>query len=386
MAQRSIGLTENTTMNNRTKQNQSIGLPYKTRRPLIFVALGIFLIILGALLLYKNLQGTSPIDTDSKPLTYSISQTVNTKPQYTKNKFFTKTPDASNTAFIANITDTIDAQFNYNFRTSEPADLSYQYQTTASIRALFGTDRSAEGAMSTVWSKQFILADPVTGNQRDASLSLNPSVSIPYADYKKQMEQFRDTFSTPTNGELVVTHTVKLTGNVRGIPIKETKVSTITAPLDQQVFKLTNQFEKTAEKQVAPEGSQGTNNLVGALVLPAAIALIIAGLACSVYGFRKQKVKSPHQRALEKIYRYHDGIIIRAKHPPELENKNIVTIKNFDDMLNLEEELKTPIIASKINDYTTHFFITRDDIVYVHTLGIPLPFKNTPSTDTSDIE
>lgn len=365
--------------NNKTKQQRAVGLPHKARRPLIFVFFGVFLIGLGSALMNMRLQDETLVDSTIKPLSYNIQQSVNTQPHYKQTSFFSKTPDATNTAFITGITDAIEAQFNYTFTTDETTDLSYRHQTIASIRALYGTDRGTEGAMSTVWSKQFVLSEPVVGKRSDRTLSLNPIVRIPFAEYKKQMEQFRNTFSTPTTGEMIVTHTVQLTGNVNGAQIKETKISTVSAPLDQQVYELTSQFEKTTKKEVIPENKKASGSLVSKLELPAAIALIVAGLACTIYGFRKQKIKSPHQRELEKIYRYHDGIIIRAKHPPELENKNIVNIKSFDDMLNLEEELKTPIIASKISDYTTHFFITRDDIVYVHTLGIPVPFKNTSS-------
>lgn len=37
--------------------------------------------------------------------------------------------------------------------------------------------------------------------------------------------------------------------------------------------------------------------------------------------------------------------------------------------------MKTPIIAHEVNDATTHFLITRDDIVYVYTMGVQMPFK-----------
>lgn len=115
----------------------------------------------------------------------------------------------------------------------------------------------------------------------------------------------------------------------------------------------------------------------------AAAVLLILGLAAVAYGLRRQNVKTPHQRELEKIYRYHSGIIIQAKRPPDLDHKNIVVIKNFDDILNLEEELKTPIIASKVTDYTTHFFIANDNIIYVYTVGVMIPFKDTAPNSTA---
>lgn len=38
-------------------------------------------------------------------------------------------------------------------------------------------------------------------------------------------------------------------------------------------------------------------------------------------------------------------------------------------MLNLEEELKLPIVSSEVDDRATRFMIIRDDVVYLYLLG-----------------
>jgi hypothetical protein len=44
-------------------------------------------------------------------------------------------------------------------------------------------------------------------------------------------------------------------------------------------------------------------------------------------------------------------------------------VKGFDDMLNLEEELKVPIVSCEVNEEATRFMIIRDDVVYQYLLG-----------------
>ncbi len=61
--------------------------------------------------------------------------------------------------------------------------------------------------------------------------------------------------------------------------------------------------------------------------------------------------------------------MIRASRRPDLTNKNIVAVKSFDDMLNLEEEMKVPIVAVPSGSETTQFMVIRDDVVYIYTLG-----------------
>jgi hypothetical protein len=290
----------------------------KTRRPLKFVALGFLLVGLAALLIMISQQSRSSITPKSESYNYSIEQSAIVLPQYRKSSFFGATPDTTNTAFLTDLTDTIEAQFQYNFKASEATDLRYSYQASSKIHSLYGSDKSTANGQATVWSKQFTLLPPVQKVQHSAY---------------------------------------------------------ITIPLDQQIYKISSQYDKTTQHSLALGKTKSLKDIIAKAELPLAVVVLLLGLVSTAYGLRKQLIKSPYQRKLEKIYRYHDGIIIRAKQPPDLSNKNIVDITSFEDMLNLEEELKTPIIASKVNDYTTHFFISRDDIVYVFTLGVPTPFR-----------
>ena len=99
------------------------------------------------------------------------------------------------------------------------------------------------------------------------------------------------------------------------------------------------------------------------------IIVAVLGVLALVFGFRKQIFKTPYERELERIYRFHDGIIIRASRPARLDGKNIVPVRSFDDILNLEEELKAPIVATQMSDTSTRFMIIRENVAYVYTLG-----------------
>ena len=87
------------------------------------------------------------------------------------------------------------------------------------------------------------------------------------------------------------------------------------------------------------------------------------------YGLRKRIFKTSYQRELDKIYRYHDGIIVRTKHPVDISDDKIVPMRSFDDMLNLEEELKTPIIANEISNSSTEFMIIKSGVVYRYVIS-----------------
>ncbi len=96
--------------------------------------------------------------------------------------------------------------------------------------------------------------------------------------------------------------------------------------------------------------------------------MLLGGLAIA-YGLRRQIFKSPYQRELDKIYRYNDGLIVKASAKTDIAGKTIVPVESFDDILNLEESTKSPIVASPAGASATRFMIIHGDIVYVYLLG-----------------
>jgi len=97
-------------------------------------------------------------------------------------------------------------------------------------------------------------------------------------------------------------------------------------------------------------------------------------------------IRNPYQRAVAKIYRYHDGVIIRTNRPIELREREVISVKTFDDLLNVSDELRSPVIANELSDTATQFVVLHETTVYVYLVGrlvtreetLPIPKKTTP--------
>jgi hypothetical protein len=340
----------------------------QTRRPLLLALVGLLFLCAAGFMVFDRLQIHTTIAPLPHKYKYDIQQATHSKVNYKQSSFFDGSPSPVNSAYLAGLTDTIDAQFHYNYFGSETTKLTYQYEAYAVLRGTFGGENS-EGGLASVWTKRYQLLSPIPKTQTTRTVTVDRLVHIPFADYRQQLDQFRTAFNAPLNGEVAITYVVQVSGNIHGTPFTDSKTTTITASLDQQIYKLAVKFEKTDHKEVLPAQSQRLQDTITAYEIPVAILFFVAGFVCVVYGFRRQLFKTPYVRELEKIYRYHDGIIIRASRPISLVNKNIVPVQTFNDLLILEEEITAPIIASPVSDTATQFLITRDDIVYVYTLG-----------------
>lgn len=340
------------------------------RRPIWAGVIGILMLIFAAIVYWIGIQDRTPEIDVPTSYQYTINQSVDTSVKYMNSSFFDGGPGTKNTAYITELTDALRSHFHYNFSGSSETDLQYTYSVNATVQALY-TLKEESKAQPTVWSKEFELVEPTTVNDTIKSFTLDPTVDVPFAEYKKLIDQLNTALDLSMTSEVVITSTVTVSGEIDGVDFKDTRVASVTAPLTQQLYDLAVKYDKQDTGQVAAAtGNKWT--LAGHYIEIAAGAIALAGLLLLVYGFRSQIFKTPYQRELDRIFRYHDGIIIRASKPAKLQGKNVVSVQSFDDILNLEEEMKTPIIAAPAGAEATNFIIHRDDIAYVYTLGKPL--------------
>ena len=357
------------------KQSNNLGGNVRTTnakasgRPWWFVMLGVVLLVaMGGLLFDAHQRSAS--ETANLPSTYEyrIDQTVDAQTNYFKSSFYEDGPGPTNTAYVADLTDTVTTKLRYHFKATKPTELTTMYSVTAVVKEKFSAGADGKD-ISNVWSKEYPLLKPVMQTTTSTDVSFEPAVEVPFAEYRKIVEQIRTSLALPATSEVVVTFTVRVAGTVDNTPFDDIRVSTVTMPLDQPIYKFATKFEKEATKQVV---AQSAKNSRASMALYERIAAAVAGVlaACAIgFGMRKQMFKSPYQRELDKIYRYHNGLIIKAGPQADLTHKTTVPVESFDDILNLEEELKSPIVASPAGGSATRFMIIHGDIVYVYILG-----------------
>ncbi len=345
----------------------SIDYRRHVRRPIGFVVLGVLLVGAAVYLAYDVVKRQANIEPVPSAYTYTVKQSVDKNVEYFPSSFYDGGP-GSNTAYIMSLTDKIATTFHYSFSASAQQPLSYAYD----VRAVIKGDYSFKGDgtdTANVWSKEFQLLAPVHGTVDSKQLSFDPKVEVPFDDYRNIIEELRTSLTLPIRSSVTVTFTINVSGVVDGTPFNDLRTASVSAPIEEQIYALSQQYDKEDTKQVVTASAQTQVDKQAQYETYGAILLGGLALAALTYGFRRQIFKTPYQRELDKIYRYHDGIIVRASRRADLTGKHVVPVKSFDDMLNLEEELKLPIVATALSAEATRFTIIRDDVVYAFTLG-----------------
>jgi hypothetical protein len=347
-------------IDNPTHEHRSVG----------FVILGTLLVAIAGYLAYDLwYRADEPVAAATSGYTYTIQQSVDTNITYFASSFYGDKPGVADGAYVADLTDTVDATLHYRYHGSRSVSLSSMYSAVATVRELYATSADSTKPLSSVWSREYPFVKPITSTTSNRDITFSPHVTIPFADYRSMVDQFKNTLAVPVSSEVAITFTVRVYGTIDGTPLDDVRTSTVTMPLDQPLYTLATKFEKQDEKQIVPQNAKDDKVVQRMYERVAAAVLGLVGLAVIVYGLRKKIFKTAYQRELEKIYRYHDGIIIHAKRPSMVTDKNTIPVRSFDDILNIEEETKQPIIAYPLGDEATQFLIMKDDVMYTYTLG-----------------
>ncbi len=266
------------------------------------------------------------------------------------------------------LTNSVDTKFSYDYSGNAVQDVDYTYSVQATVRSVYGLE--GNDGVSNVWTEHFDIIRPITRTSGNGDFSIEQSATIPYQEYREMAEQFRTGLGLPVNTEAYVEMVVTVRGTYEGSPFSETQKSRVTVPLNMQIYQPAVAYEKDIEKEVLPSvGADQTATVIRYSLLATAAVLFLVGCFAILFGLRKQLFKSQYQRELERIYRYHEGIIIKAGRRVTFKGKQVVPVGSFDDILNLEEELKAPIIASTLDTQSTQFILTSGDVAYVYTLG-----------------
>ena len=81
------------------------------------------------------------------------------------------------------------------------------------------------------------------------------------------------------------------------------------------------------------------------------------------------KPKSEYTKQLDKILKNYDQIIVEVETPVREKEHNVILVKSFEEMIDLEEELRIPIIFyENIYKHIAVFTITHNNIVYKYVL------------------
>lgn len=341
----------------------------RTKNVIRDICISTVILFLGIIILVKSFS----IQTGYENLiyAYNVNQNVNYKVNLIDNEYFEKKELEMNKTYISSLVDKINMDFTYSLSGNKKTETKYIYQIVA-IPCIKYSSITAETEES-IWAKQYVLVEPKEIETNGTNFVIKESVDIDFQKYNKEVQNFKKDLRIPIVAELQVKLFVRSQSKIPGVEneIMESSLMNVKMNLDEDVFKIENEFKNSENKSITEkiETEKNVNKLsvvIGSILVVIAILVILDSIRKSI----KFGKRSDYEIALNRILKNYGDIVAEIVSPVEIDNLNIIEVKNFDQLLDIEEELRMPILFYEtIEGEQGEFIIICDNMAYRYVIG-----------------
>ena len=330
----------------------------------------IVLIVIAIAAMFVITKGIKNIKSDKTEIAYSynMKQNIDYKINLYDNSFIDAPTLGEGQMYISDLVRNIESTFNYSYSGTDVIPLNYDYTIIATINGKYQLKH--DDTETKVWTKEYVLKEKTKIDASDKNnFTINENIVIDYNFFNQVVSEFRKELRLSITAALNVKMKVNVTGDLNGQKVSETKELYVEIPLNQQAFQVEEHYEKEYANTIFKQTDnveKGKNRIIiGSIMLIIDIFLFF-NLYKLIFNIRK---KNNYTITLNKILKEYGEIIVEVVNPIEEEDLNIVEVKNFNEMIDLEEELRIPIMFfEKEEYYEGQFVIVHNNILYKYLL------------------
>lgn len=343
------------------KKNHKLYIGYQTRI-VTAIILTFLLLFIGAYYLIKSINVLSVINVN-----YREKSNLDYKVHLKKNEFYDSEYLGKGMSYVASLIDKITANFNYTFDIDKESNIDFDYDITAQL-VISDTSKN-----NIFLKKEYTLLQNTKENMNSSKqYTINKSIDIDYDFYNRIANKFRISYGVDTRSDLNIYLNIH-EKNSENNPFKlENKsVMTLTIPLSEKAINITLDYKDINKtSQVIKNSEIIINNYI---YLALGTVLLLIGLLelihlTNLLLLTKTK-KTNYDKYITKILNEYDRLIVETTTGPNINDKNIIKINTFNELLDVRDNLKLPIKYFVVSKHQKcEFYIDHEKEVYILTI------------------
>ncbi len=335
----------------------------------IFLLIVVLVIMFASIVLIVKSLDSEQIDKEEL-YSYNYNSNLSYKVYLKNNNFFASSYLGMNKQYIVSLIDHIEVDTKYNLQASKELDYSYSYQIVATTKGLY---QNTDGKDVEVWTKTYPIVNPTNKSGSGSTISISENVNLDYNKYNEIMTDFRNQFGLSVDARVDLSMKINITAGLKGESEKGLQTDskmTLEIPLLQQTINIkpnyVNSGSDTIYRNVNSSAEMNFPLLVtGCIVLVVSLYTLVVLVKSLLVVTRK----SEYVLAFNKILKEYAEIIAETHNLPDFDNYDVINIKNFNDLVDVEEELHSPILCFEVKENVECIFvIINNNTAYKFTL------------------
>ena len=322
---------------------------------IITIFITLFLLIISILLIVKSISFIS-----EQQLSYIEKSKLDYRVYLKENDFYESEYLGKNMSYIASLIDFINISFDYNFLIDKPIDADFNYQIIAILKI------NNEDSSSNFFSKEYILLDNKTKNMtNEKTINISENIKVDYDYYNQLANKFKKTYGINTISNLEIYFKINRNADIvttKGEELDANNFMLLNIPLSQKAINIKMQYDEINNyNNVISNSKIDINNLV---LLIIGIVLLIFNIIFTIVCLRKISLirdNNIYDKYIKKILREYDRLIVITGTIPDFYKFNVFKVHTFNELLDVRDNTKKPIIYYNVTGYKKCYFYVKDD-------------------------
>lgn len=298
----------------------------------------------------------------NESLIIKVSNDIDTKYKvYLKdNDFIDKEYLEMNQNYIRTYIDYINVNFDYDYSSDRPADVTFNYKIVAEINVFYNKSSTATNNPE-IWQDEIVL---LTGKEKTNSQTVrfSKNVNLDLTKYEQLVDDFANSIKLPVTAKINVMMIVDADGIVNDDKFTSSFKNGIEIPLKQSVFDIAEQNKEETENVIYKDVEITTNKtklIINILVFFISLIFIII----SARKYISITSKSDFELEVNKYLNAYDDKIVTITSDVDRKKYSIINVLNFSELLTLSIETNAPIMYYG-EEGIANFWVIKDNNLY----------------------
>ena len=318
---------------------------------------------------------------------FSETSKVDYKVLLKENEFYEEKYLEKDNEYIASLIDNIESVFKYTLNLPEKSNYNYSYKIVAEINV---EDAVSKNSIYNFNEELFTSAEIYN----IGFLNIEKQIDIDFEKYNDIVNKFKSVYelSTATSNLDVVMYVSIDNVNNSSLSIVDKKVASYSIPLGQNTLSIEN--NATELKDYVRLENLNEKGLFYFLVLGLFFMIFAIVLLIYViyYTIKTRTSKMIYEKEIKSISNNYSSYIQRISGSYDIGTSQVIKIESFNDILEIRDTLKQPILMLENEDKDGTFFIipATNSIIYVFALRVidieaKMKGKEVPTYNINDI-
>lgn len=330
----------------------------------VLLLISVFSFITGILIIIESCAGEK--EKKDSITNYESNGSIEYQIDLKENDFY-NTDNLNYQNIISKYIDNIKINFKYDLSSSQVLTLKSTYSLEMYLISTYNSDNK----IKEIWKEKYELIPKTTYESNDKTImSFDKKIDIDYEEYNKVAQKIRQESGMLTNAYLKLEFTINndLVEQNKNIKFSDDHLLEVNIPLLENITSIEKNGEFSEKETLYNTVNIGIN--YSQLVIGICLTLVsIAFMITAIKMFLEVNGLSKYVMEQNKILKRYGDVIAETATKPELNGLNIMEITNFTDLINIEDELRIPILFYEtLKGKESWFVIIHHDKAYRYTL------------------